>query len=165
VLGPILLIAMWRPRPTNVIAGGLALADGSLAVIQLVTATAMIWWAWNSLRSEADRTDADLAVLDARTTESMLVTERATMWRLTGTRLHESVLNSLRYLIASPTIDREVLRNFAVVSLPTPEEAAPLRSAPAPSTIARSDVSEPFNKGRLLVTAALRAMPSEESAS
>lgn len=155
VLGPILLIAMWRPRPTNVIAGGLALADGSLAVIQLVAATAMIWWAWNSLRSEADRTDADLAVLDARTTESMLVTERATMWRLTGMRLHESVLNSLRYLIASPTIDREVLRNFAVVSLPTPEEAAPLRPAPAPSTIARSDVSEPFNKGRLLVTAAL----------
>jgi hypothetical protein len=155
VLGPILLLAVWRPRPTNVIAGGLALADGSLAVIQLVAATAMIWWAWNSLRGEADRTDADLAVLDAHTSESMLVTERAAMWRLTGTRLHESVLNSLRYLITSPTVDREVLRDFADVSLPTPQDAAPLASAPVPSEMTRSDISEPFNKGRLLVTAAL----------
>ena len=155
VLGPILLIAVWRPRPTNVIAGGLALADGSLAVIQLVAATAMIWWAWNSLRGEADRTDADLAVLDAHTVESMLVTERAAMWRLTATRLHESVLNSLRYLISSPTVDREVLRDFADVSLPTPHDAAPLSSAPVPSAMTRSDISEPFNKGRLLVTAAL----------
>jgi hypothetical protein len=155
VLGPILLFAVWRPRPTNVIAGGLALADGSLAVIQLVAATAMIWWAWNSLRSEADRTDADLAVLDSRTTESMLVTERAAMWRLTGTRLHESVLNSLRYLIASPTVDREVLRDFADVSLPTPQDAALVEITAPPVPVTRTDVSEPFNKGRLLVTAAL----------
>ena len=155
VLGPILLLAMWSPRPTNVIAGGLALADGSLAAIQLVAATAMIWWAWNSLRREADRTDADLAALDSLTAESMLVTERAAMWRLTGTRLHESVLNSLRYLIASPTVDREVLRDFADVSLPTPQDAALLQVSAAPVPVTRTDVSEPFNKGRLLVTAAL----------
>jgi hypothetical protein len=146
---------MWSPRPTNVIAGGLALADGSLAAIQLVAATAMIWWAWNSLRREADRTDADLAALDSLTAESMLVTERAAMWRLTGTRLHESVLNSLRYLIASPTVDREVLRDFADVSLPTPQDAALLQVSAAPLPVTRTDVSEPFNKGRLLVTAAL----------
>ena len=155
VLGPILLLTMWSPRPTNVIAGGLALADGSLAAIQLVAATAMIWWAWNSLRREADRTDTDLAALDSLTAESMLVTERAAMWRLAGTRLHESVLNSLRYLIASPTVDREVLRDFADVSLPTPQDAALLQVSAAPVPVTRTDVSEPFNKGRLLVTAAL----------
>lgn len=155
VIGPVLLFVLWWQRPTNVIAGGLALADGSLAIIQLVTATAMIWWAWNSLRSEADRTDADLAVLDALTAQSMLVTERAAMWRLTGSRLHESLLNSLRYLIASPTIDREVLRDLSPVVLPTPEEVAHLESLPENPPITRADISEPFNKGRLLVTAAL----------
>lgn len=154
-LGPLLLVVVWWQRPENVIPGGLALANGSLAVIQVAVATAMIWWAWNSLRSEADRTDADLAVLDSRTAESMLVTERAAMWRLTGTRLHESVLNSLRYLIASPTVDREVLRDFADVSLPTPQDAALVEIAAPPVPVTRTDVSEPFNKGRLLVTAAL----------
>lgn len=155
VLGPILLIVVWWQRPQNVIPGGLALANGSLAVVQVATATAMIWWAWNSLRCEADRTDTDLAALDARTAESMLVTERAAMWRLTGTRLHESVLNSLRYLIASPTVDRAVLRDFADVSLPTPQDAALLEISAPSVPVMRTDVSEPFNKGRLLVTAAL----------
>lgn len=155
VLGPLLLIVVWWQRPENVIPGGLALANGSLAAIQVAVATAMIWWAWNSLRSEADRTDADLSALDSRTTESMLVTERAAMWRLTGTRLHESVLNSLRYLIASPTVDRELLREFANVSLPTPQDAALLQATAAPAPFMRTDVSEPINKGRLLVTAAL----------
>jgi len=154
-LGPLLLVVVWWQRPENVIPGGLALANGSLAAIQVAVATAMIWWAWNSLRSEANRTDADLAVLDSRTTESMLVTERAAMWRLTGTRLHESVLNSLRYLIASPTVDREVLRGFADVSLPTPQDAALVEMVAPPAPVTRTDVSEPFNKGRLLVTAAL----------
>ena len=155
VLGPILLIVVWWQRPQNVIPGGLALANGSLAVVQVATATAMIWWAWNSLRCEADRTDTDLAALDARTAESMLVTERAAMWRLTATRLHESVLNSLRYLIASPTVDRAVLRDFADVSLPTPQDAALLEISAPSVPVMRTDVSEPFNKGRLLVTAAL----------
>jgi hypothetical protein len=155
VLGPILLIVVWWQRPENVIPGGLAVANGSLAVIQVAIATAMIWWAWNSLRSEADRTDADLAVLDARTIESMLVIERAAMWRLTGTRLHESVLNSLRYLIVSPSIDREVLRGLSPVVLPTLNDVAYLESLPEPAAITRDDISEPFDGGRFLVTAAL----------
>jgi hypothetical protein len=155
VLGPLLLVVVWWQRPENVIPGGLALANGSLAAIQVAVATAMIWWAWNSLRSEADRTDADLAVLDSRTAESVLMTERAAMWRLTGTRLHESVLNSLRYLIASPTVDRAMLRDFADVSLPTPQDAALVEIAAPSVPVTRTDVSEPFNKGRLLVTAAL----------
>jgi hypothetical protein len=155
VIGPVLLLALWSQRPTNVIPGGLALADGTLAVVQVATATAMIWWAWNSLLSEARRTDADLAVLDARTTASMLVTERAAMWRLTVTRLHESLLNSLRYLISSPTVDREVLRGLDLVELPTPEHVAHLESVPEPAPITQAHVSEPFSKGRLLVTAVL----------
>jgi hypothetical protein len=154
-IAPTLLFILWRERPANVVPGGLAFADGSLAMIQVIIATAMIWWAWNSLRSEADRTDADLAELDARTTESMLITERAAMWRMTGTRLHESVLNSLRYLIASPTVDREVLRDFADVVLPSPEDVAPIGVLRTPEPVTRTDISEPFNKGRLLVTAAL----------
>jgi hypothetical protein len=155
VIGPVLLLALWSQRPTNVIPGGLALAGGTLAVVQVATATAMIWWAWNSLLSEARRTDADLAVLDARTTASMLVTERAAMWRLTVTRLHESLLNSLRYLISSPTVDREVLRGLDLVELPTPEHVAHLESVPEPAPITQAHVAEPFSKGRLLVTAVL----------
>lgn len=155
VIGPLLLLALWSQRPTNVIPGGLALADGTLAGVQVATATALIWWAWNSLRREASRTDVDLALLDARTTESMLVTERAAMWRLTVTRLHESLLNSLRYLIASPTVDRDALQGLDLVELPTPEDVAHLESVPEPPPITRADISEPFNKGRLLVTAAL----------
>lgn len=155
LLGPLLLFVVWRQRPANVIAGGLALADGSLALIQVVIATGMIWWAWNSLRSEATRTDAELAVLDARTAESMLVTERAAMWRLAGARLHETVLNSIRYLLAAGTVDRAVLGDLAHATLPTPEDARSRDVVRVPVQQVRADVSEPFNKGRLLVTAAL----------
>lgn len=155
LLGPLLLMGVWWQQPANVIPGGLALANGSLAVIQVVIATAMIWWAWNSLRSEADRTDTELAELDERTVESMLVTERAAMWRLAGTRLHESVLNSIRYLLAAESIDRDVLGNFAHVTLPTPADAQERDVVREPERLVRADVSEPFNKGRLLVTAAL----------
>ncbi len=157
ILGPLALAGVWSQRPTNAIAGGLVLADGSLALIQVAAATGMIWWAWNSLRLEADVEDARLVDLDEQTSRALEITERAAMWRLAGTRLHESILNSIRYLLASASavsVDREQLRAFAEVALPTPEDSGlePLVGQPE---LSRSDFSEPFNKGRLLVTAAL----------
>jgi hypothetical protein len=155
VLGPVVLAAVWWQRPTNVIPGGLILADGSLALIQLAAATAMLWWAWNSLRVEADRSDAGLADLDSRTTQAMLVTARAAMWRLAQSRLHASVLNSIRYLLSSARVDREILRDFSIVSLPTPQDSALIDSVSPAVDSTTWDDPAPINKGRLLVTAAL----------
>jgi len=144
ILGPLALAGVWSQRPTNAIAGGLVLADGSLALIQVSAATGMIWWAWNSLRIEADIEDARLVDLDEQTSRALEITERAAMWRLAGTRLHESILNSIRYLLASASavsVDREQLRAFAEVALPTPEDSG-LESLVGQPELSRTDFSE-----------------------
>ena len=106
VVGAVAVAAVWSTRPGNVIAGPLGVLGGWVAVLQIVISGLATWWAWRLLSAEATVADDALAVLESQTAQSLAVQERARIWRATATRVHESLLNTIRYVLSTPTPDR-----------------------------------------------------------
>ena len=104
--GAAILAMAWRGRPANVISGGLATAGGWVQVALVLAGALAMWLAWNGLVREAQEADARLRYLDRQTANAIAVQERARLWRETGIRLHELVLNSIRYVMQAKDVDR-----------------------------------------------------------
>ena len=100
------LALAWSTRPSNAISGGLAFWGGWVQVGQQVAGSLAMWWAWNALVREARSADAVMADLQQRTARAVAVQERARLWRAAATRVHESVLNSIRYVLHEGDTDR-----------------------------------------------------------
>ncbi|MCX6433265.1 MAG: hypothetical protein NTX29_10910 [Actinobacteria bacterium] len=109
VAGATLLALVWQGRPANVIPGGLAAVGGWVQVALVLSGALAMWLAWNALVSEAQVADARLRKLDRQTADAIAVQERARLWRETGSRLHELVLNSVRYVMLARDVDRDRL--------------------------------------------------------
>ena len=91
-------------------AGTLTVPVGSVAVVQMVVAGMWLWWAWHAALDQAARRDAQAAEQEQVIAASIALQERTLAWRDTITRTHETILNDLRYVLRSPQIDRERLR-------------------------------------------------------
>jgi len=127
------LALIWSRRPANVIVANLALVGGWIAVLQVLASSLLVWWTWNGLRDEASSTDATLRGVQARTLAALQIQERARLWRSTAVHLHESVLNSIRYVLTAPDVDRERLSvevegERALTQSPTRRESTSLTS-------------------------------------
>lgn len=105
-IGAAVLALVWSTDPSNAIPGGLAVWGGWVQVSQQLAGSLAMWWAWNALVDEARSADASLVTLQERTAAAIAVQERARLWRATATRVHESVLNSIRYVLHDGDIDR-----------------------------------------------------------
>ena len=105
-VGAAVLALVWSTRPSSAIPGGLAVWGGWVQVSQQIAGTLAMWWAWNTLVDEARAADRTLVALQARTAAALAVQERARLWRATATRVHESVLNSIRYVLHEGEPDR-----------------------------------------------------------
>jgi signal transduction histidine kinase len=105
-VGAAVLALVWSTRPSSAIPGGLAVWGGWVQVAQQIAGTLAMWWAWNTLVDEARASDRTLVELQARTAAALAVQERARLWRATATRVHESVLNSIRYVLHEGETDR-----------------------------------------------------------
>ena len=128
LLAPMMVVVMmivWRGRPSNVIVANLATFGGWVAALQLLCSTLLLWWTWNRLKSEAATADQGIVEVERRTIESLREQERARLWRQTAVQLHESVLNTVRYVLTAPTIDRARLST----------EIERERSTPVPATV------------------------------
>lgn len=156
----VLLIA--KSGASSVVGAGLTYAGGWFAAVQFTLGGAFLWWAWRSLSLEALRSDDEARQLEEQANRLLQLTERAAQWRVTAARIHESVLNSIRYVLKTSEIDRDRLRNevlrdaqhfFATQPIePTVEEQESAR------VVRQRDEVEgtvPFNKARLLVSAPL----------
>jgi hypothetical protein len=104
-VAPILVELIWIQRPGSVIAEGIAISGGWVAVAQVMSAGLALWVAWNLLQRQAESADLDFQAQQARTLESLKVQERARVWRSAAARLHESVLNSIRYVLSTSEPD------------------------------------------------------------
>lgn len=100
------LALVWSTDPSSAIPGGLAVWGGWVQVVQQLAGSLAIWWAWNTLAREAQSADSALVDLQERTTAAIAVQERARLWRATATRVHESVLNTIRYVLHEADTDR-----------------------------------------------------------
>lgn len=111
--GAVVLAVLWASRPPNVIPGPLGVLAGWGAVAALLISGLAAWLAWNLLVAEARAADARLADLQAQTAASLAIQERARAWRSAATRVHESVLNTIRYVLTAPEPDRARLTHEA----------------------------------------------------
>lgn len=91
-------------------AGVLSVNVGTVAVVQMAVAGSWLWWAWHATLDQAAGRDARAAGQEQVITDSIALQERTRTWRETITRTHETILNDLRYVLRSPHIERERLR-------------------------------------------------------
>ena len=84
---------------------------GSVAVVQMVVAGTWLWWAWHAAVDKAAARDARAAEQEHVIAESIAVQERTRAWRDTITRTHETILNDLRYVLRTPHIEHDRLRD------------------------------------------------------
>lgn len=118
--GVLLSIVISR-NPTNVVGPALEVSSGRIVVAQIVAASLALWWAWQIQVREAAATDVDLLRREENARRAIAQQERAQVWRTTATRVHESVLNSIRYVLGTSTVDRVMLAD-SLVSTTTPPE-------------------------------------------
>ena len=90
--------------------GTLEVNVGTVAVVQMVVAGTWLWWAWHAALDQAALRDARGAEQEQVITDSIALQERTRAWREAITRTHETILNDLRYVLRSPGIDRDRLR-------------------------------------------------------
>jgi signal transduction histidine kinase len=84
---------------------------GSVAVVQMVVAGTWLWWAWHGALDKAALRDARAEEQEHVIAESIAVQERTRAWRETITRTHETILNDLRYVLRTPRIEHDRLRD------------------------------------------------------
>jgi hypothetical protein len=126
-----LLAALWASEPTNVVAGALELYGGWVSVAQVVLGTLGIGLAWRLLSRQAASADERAALVSGRRQLAEAARERARAWRAAVLRVHESVLNTIRYVLAVDSVDADRLRQELDVDLSPPDTSVPGELRPA----------------------------------
>ena len=126
-----LLAFVWTHAPAAVIPGRLVVMEGRPLYASVVVAACLLWWTWQRLLTEAHMADARLAAAERGLSDAVMAQERLALWRAAATRLHESVLNTLRYVLTTATVDRtrlaEEVRHDATA--PMSSQSVPLHNA------------------------------------
>ncbi len=110
--GAAFVALIWWRHPTNIIASALELWGGWIVVVQILVTALAAWWAWNTVLDEALEADHDFEQRELSADQSIAEQERARLWRSTAAQLHESLLNSIRYVLATPEPNREQLAGY-----------------------------------------------------
>ena len=112
---------VWSFEPENIFPGGLAVAGGWIQVLQTANIAFTMWLFWHPLRHRA-------ALRDQRSRDRVDVMERAevvrqrsVLWRQAAVGLHESLLNSIRYVLRADQIDGLRLRTQLTSEAEAPE--------------------------------------------
>ena len=109
LVGPALVETVWLLQPSNIVANSMALWGGWIVAGQVLASSFATWWAWNSLLDSARTSDADFRDREERAEKSLREQERARVWRTAAARVHESLLNTIRYVLEATSLDRDRL--------------------------------------------------------
>ena len=109
-IGALITIVAWKSGASIVVPGALEVFGGWVVFAQSIGGAAALWWAWNTLKDEARDGDARTEDLERETVRSLELQERARIWRQGATRVHESVLNTIRYVLLTQDLDRGRLK-------------------------------------------------------
>ena len=119
--GAAFVALIWWRHPTNIIASALELWGGWIVVVQILVTALAAWWAWNTVLDEALASDHDSEQRELSAVHSIAEQERARLWRSTAAQLYESLLNSIRYVLATPAPDRERLAGYVGTTSHAPD--------------------------------------------
>ncbi len=101
--------AILSRRPSDVIMWAPTDATGWIVVGQVFWACGALWWTWNRLVDDAADGDAAFHSTRERIRSSIEARERDEAWRSAAVRVHESILNTIRYVLTADRIDRSGL--------------------------------------------------------
>jgi len=112
VIGPpVVLALLWNVTPASVLPFGLAVASGVGAYATLVLALLGIWLTWWFLQQRAVRADEqDFTRLRAVEREAEAAREIES-WRAEVVRVHETTLNTIRWMLMPQQVNRVSLRD------------------------------------------------------
>jgi signal transduction histidine kinase len=105
-------------RPVQVVFWAPQMPLGWIVVLQLISACSLLWWTWRRLRHEASLQDEVHRNRHAQTQAAIARQERSRAWRNSAVALHESMLNTIRYLLRSKDPDRQVLAEYSINPVP-----------------------------------------------
>lgn len=108
--------------PLSVDLAGEARWVGWIIVPQLAVTVLWMWWAWWDLVRSADRVDEDLARRRDDLEQAQADRERVRVWRRAAARTHETILNDVRYVLRSQTLDRQRLAAHLAATRATDRE-------------------------------------------
>ena len=77
-----------------------------ITLLQLVVSSIWLWSAWHRELRRVEARDVIARRFEASVLESIALQERIRAWRRSVVRTHETVLNDLRYVLDSDTVDR-----------------------------------------------------------
>ena len=90
--------------------GPFSINVGWVAVLQALISGGWLWWAWHRELDAAGCRDTEAADQEHVIAAATALQERTRAWREAITRTHETILNDLRYVLRSPSIDHARLR-------------------------------------------------------
>jgi hypothetical protein len=114
VAGTIALAGIWSTRPGNVVAGGLAIADGRIQFTILAASALALWGAWHWLLRQGQTQDIATLKLASRFAAEQALQEQSRQWRAATIFVHERLLSTLRYLGLTDEPDRVGLQRYLV---------------------------------------------------
>lgn len=115
---------VWSLEPQNMLPGGLGVAGGWIQITQTCGISATMWLFWHPLRRAAEASDRRSDARREATQRAELVRQRSILWRQTAVHLHESLLNSIRYVMRASQIDGARLRSQLSTEPEVPEPEA-----------------------------------------
>lgn len=77
-----------------------------ITLLQLIVSSLWLWTAWHRELRRVEARDVIARRFEASVLESITLQERIRAWRRSVVRTHETVLNDLRYVLDSATVDR-----------------------------------------------------------
>lgn len=109
LLGGVVTIWIWEFGPSYVVAVSHFIGEGIESEVQIVSALVLAWWAWDVLRKEANANDRLFEAIVSDTQRVIQVSALARTRREVSTILHESLLNTIRYVFTTPAVNVELL--------------------------------------------------------
>ena len=100
---------IWTYGPSDMRSVAERIGEGPEAVLQIACALLLAWWAWNVLRKESLTHDAQFELVIQQTRRAADERERARARRDVSTVIHESLLNTIRYVLSTPALNTKLL--------------------------------------------------------
>lgn len=131
--------------------------------VQAIASTWVTLWAWRASVRRAQASDTRASALEVDLLGAYALEERHRSWREASLRLHETVLNTIRYVLGSTTIDgprltaqvEELAKRLRGESAEARAQASAPVGAPEVADRALPVGQRAFERGLLLVTAPL----------
>lgn len=112
VVAAFVFTLVWRLQPSDVVMWAPRTSAGWIVIAQLFWACCMLWWTWHRLVRDATDADGDYSATVSRTRAAVEAREADDAWRTAAVRVHETVLNTIRYVALARPIDRAALRTL-----------------------------------------------------